>query len=110
MVVAEVEAKQSECVRVRSIFCAPLAFAGRASTIGPVCPGHTRASKVFCVGDIHVENFGIWRDADARHVWGLNDFYEAAVVPCAYDLIPRVRHQTRPEPDFGDPESIESIA
>jgi hypothetical protein len=39
------------------------------------------------VGDIHLENFGTWRDADGRLVWGVNDFDEAAEMPFAIDLV-----------------------
>jgi hypothetical protein len=39
------------------------------------------------VGDIHVENFGTWRDVDGRLVWGVNDFDEAAEMPFAIDLV-----------------------
>jgi hypothetical protein len=41
---------------------------------------------VLAVGDLHVENFGTWRDAEARLVWGVNDFDETAVLPLAIDL------------------------
>jgi hypothetical protein len=58
-----------------------------ARIIEAVCPGFEQAPHVLCVGDTHVENFGTWRDGDARHVWGVNDFDEAAVMPYAYDLI-----------------------
>ena len=39
------------------------------------------------VGDLHLENFGTWRDADGRLVWGVNDFDEAAVMPYVLDLV-----------------------
>ena len=42
---------------------------------------------VLAVGDIHLENFGTWRDADGRLVWGVNDFDEAAEMPYVLDLI-----------------------
>ena len=42
---------------------------------------------MLAVGDIHLENFGTWRDADGRLVWGVNDFDEAAEMPYALDLI-----------------------
>jgi hypothetical protein len=58
-----------------------------ARLIESLCPDLRDAPRTSCVGDIHVENFGIWRDADARMVWGVNDFDEAAVMPYAYDLI-----------------------
>jgi len=41
---------------------------------------------VLAVGDLHVENFGTWRDADGRLVWGVNDLDEAAELPCMVDL------------------------
>src|SRR5262249_43529594 len=46
-----------------------------------------KAPSVLAVGDIHLENFGTWRDADGRWVWGVNDFDEAAEMPYVYDLI-----------------------
>jgi len=45
------------------------------------------APKVLAVGDLHVENFGTWRDAEGRLVWGVNDFDEAAVLPYTADLV-----------------------
>ncbi len=39
------------------------------------------------VGDAHAGNFGLWRDAEARLVWGVNDFDEAALVPWPFDLV-----------------------
>ena len=39
------------------------------------------------MGDIHLENYGTWRDADGRLVWGVNDFDEAAEMPYALDLV-----------------------
>lgn len=58
-----------------------------AKRIKTVCPGFDEAPKVLSVGDTHVENFGTWRDAQARLVWGVNDFDEAAVMPYPYDLV-----------------------
>src|SRR5216110_1492455 len=46
-----------------------------------------RAPTVLAVGDLHVENFGSWRDAEGRLVWGVNDFDEAAVIPYPFDLV-----------------------
>jgi hypothetical protein len=46
-----------------------------------LCPG--RGPSVLSVGDLHLENFGTWRDAEARLVWGIDDFDEAQ--PCRYD-------------------------
>jgi hypothetical protein len=39
------------------------------------------------VGDAHAGNFGLWRDARARLVWGINDFDEAALLPWPLDLV-----------------------
>jgi hypothetical protein len=52
-----------------------------------VCPELARAPRILAVGDLHVENFGTWRDAEGRLIWGVNDFDEAS--PCAYaqDLV-----------------------
>ena len=52
-----------------------------------VCPGSARAPAVLAVGDLHVENFGTWRDRDGRLVWGINDLDEAAVMPYTLDLV-----------------------
>ena len=41
---------------------------------------------VLAIGDLHIENFGTWRDADGRLVWGVNDFDETAQLPLAIDL------------------------
>jgi len=58
-----------------------------ARTIEAICPELASAPRVACIGDIHVENFGTWRDADSRLVWGVNDFDEVAFMPYAYDLV-----------------------
>jgi Uncharacterized protein conserved in bacteria (DUF2252) len=52
-----------------------------------VCPDLTEAPRVLAVGDLHVENFGTWRDTEGRLVWGVNDFDEVARMPYALDLI-----------------------
>jgi hypothetical protein len=46
-----------------------------------------RATHVLAVGDLHLENFGTWRDADGRLIWGINDFDEATVLPWTQDLV-----------------------
>jgi hypothetical protein len=58
-----------------------------AETILEVCPDLATAAPVLGVGDIHLENFGTWRDADGRLVWGVNDFDEAAELPFTSDLV-----------------------
>ena len=58
-----------------------------ARKIGSWCPELTDAPPVLAVGDLHLENFGTWRDADGRLVWGVNDFDEAARMPYVLDLV-----------------------
>lgn len=58
-----------------------------AETILQVCPELADAPSVLGVGDLHVENFGTWRDAEGRLVWGVNDFDETAEMPYALDLV-----------------------
>ena len=52
-----------------------------------VCADLASAPAVLAVGDLHVENFGTWRDTEGRLAWGGNDFDE--VWPLAYtnDLV-----------------------
>ncbi len=52
-----------------------------------ICPDLSGAPKVLAIGDLHVENFGTWRDVEGRLIWGVNDFDE--VFPFAYtaDLV-----------------------
>lgn len=58
-----------------------------AERFAALCPDLHRAPAVLAVGDLHVENFGTWRDAEGRLAWGINDFDEAATLPYANDLV-----------------------
>ena len=58
-----------------------------AEAIFDVCPDLAEAPSVLAVGDIHLENFGTWRDADGRLTWGVNDFDEASEMPYVLDLV-----------------------
>lgn len=51
------------------------------------CPKLARTQEVFAIGDLHLENFGTWRDAEGRLVWGVNDFDEAHPMAFANDLV-----------------------
>jgi Ser/Thr protein kinase RdoA (MazF antagonist) len=51
------------------------------------CPDLVETPRVLAVGDLHVENFGTWRDKEGRLVWGVNDFDEVARMPYAADLV-----------------------
>jgi hypothetical protein len=46
-----------------------------------------RARKVHAVGDLHIENFGTWRDLEGRLIWGVNDFDEAYPMAFTNDLV-----------------------
>ena len=52
-----------------------------------VCPDLARAPQVLAVGDLHVENFGTWRDIEGRLIWGVNDFDEAWPMAYTIDLV-----------------------
>src|SRR5579862_8010705 len=52
-----------------------------------ICADQDAAPKVLAVGDLHVENFGTWRDLEGRLVWGINDFDEAYNLPYTVDLV-----------------------
>ena len=58
-----------------------------AETILDVCPDLAGGTQVLAVGDIHLENYGTWRDVEGRLAWGVNDFDEAAEMPYALDLV-----------------------
>jgi len=52
-----------------------------------VCPRAAQAPRVLAVGDLHVENFGTWRDIEGRLIWGINDFDEVSHMPYTIDLV-----------------------
>lgn len=52
-----------------------------------LCPWCRSAPSVLAVGDLHLENFGTWRDREGRLVWGINDFDEADELPFTNDLV-----------------------
>ncbi|HWC99225.1 MAG TPA: DUF2252 family protein [Candidatus Sulfopaludibacter sp.] len=58
-----------------------------AQTWQDLCPESAKAPEVLAVGDLHVENFGTWRDVEGRLIWGINDFDEAWDLPYTNDLI-----------------------
>jgi hypothetical protein len=58
-----------------------------AQTWAEMCPDYARAPKVLAVGDLHVDSFGTWRDAEGRLCWGVDDFDEAHPLPYTNDLI-----------------------
>ena len=58
-----------------------------AQTWETICPEAAKAPRVLAVGDLHVENFGTWRDIEGRLIWGINDFDETFRLPYTNDLI-----------------------
>lgn len=58
-----------------------------AETILDICPELGDAPEILGIGDTHLENFGTWRDAESRLVWGANDFDDAAIMPYPLDLV-----------------------
>ncbi len=51
------------------------------------CQDMAKAPTVLAVGDLHIENFGTWRDPEGRLIWGVNDLDEAWPGPYTVDLI-----------------------
>jgi hypothetical protein len=52
-----------------------------------LCATEASAPVVLAVGDLHIENFGTWRDSEGRLIWGVNDFDEAFPLPYTFDLV-----------------------
>jgi len=52
-----------------------------------LCADLSSAPVVLGVGDLHVENFGTWRDSEGRLIWGINDFDETWRLPYTHDLV-----------------------
>ncbi len=46
-----------------------------------LCPELMDAPAAPSVGDAHAGNFGLWRNASSRLVWGVTDLDEAARLP-----------------------------
>ena len=57
-----------------------------AEIAGFAAPDLNDGPTVASIGDAHAGNFGLWRDAEGRLVWGANDFDEAAIIPYRMDL------------------------
>lgn len=60
----------------------------RWAQVWPAYVPETRgAPRVVAVGDLHVQSFGTWRDAEGRLAWGVDDFDNAYPLPYTNDLI-----------------------
>ncbi|MCW2754540.1 MAG: hypothetical protein JWQ32_1951 [Marmoricola sp.] len=55
--------------------------------IGELLPETLDSTRLPAVGDLHVENFGTWRDRDQVRRWGINDFDELATGAHLPDLV-----------------------
>lgn len=52
-----------------------------------VCGKLKDAPRTLSAGDLHIENFGTWRDIEGRLIWGVNDFDETWPLPYTNDLV-----------------------
>ena len=66
-----------------------------------VCADLSHAPKVVAVGDLHVNSFGTWRDAEGRMAWGVDDFDDAYPLPYTSDLV-RLATSLKIVNDLGD--------
>ncbi len=97
-VVEEDLAYKHELMRQNAFVFLRATFFRWARRIEETCPDLADATKVLAIGDLHVENFGTWRDREGRLVWGVNDFDEGAVTPYVFDLV-RLATSARLAPD-----------
>lgn len=52
-----------------------------------ICPKLAKLPKVLAVIDLHVDNYGTYRDHEGRLIWAINDFDEAFPYSFAIDLV-----------------------
>lgn len=52
-----------------------------------ICKNLCKGPSILAIGDLHIENFGTWRDAEGRLIWGINDFDEVYFMPYSNDLV-----------------------
>ncbi|WP_426954945.1 DUF2252 family protein [Muricoccus radiodurans] len=68
----------------------PVAFLRGAAHLWPAqarAAGLPEEPRLLTTCDLHIENFGTWRDAEGRQVWGINDLDEASEGPFGTDLL-----------------------
>lgn len=88
LIAADIRAKHQAMADSASPFPFLRATFYRWAQVWPeVCPDLVKAPVVLAVGDLHVENFGTWRDREGRLVWGVNDLDEADDMPYPIDLV-----------------------
>lgn len=52
-----------------------------------IVPQVNEAPILPAIGDLHIENFGTWRDHEGRLAWGCNDFDESFPMPYTVDPV-----------------------
>ena len=88
LIPADLEKKHAEMASQEGPFAFFRATFYRWMMLWPkICGKLDGAPEVLAVGDLHVENFGTWRDEEGRLVWGVNDFDEAYPLPYTLDLV-----------------------
>jgi hypothetical protein len=78
--------KAEEMRRGRFAFFRGTFYRWRAQ-FGAVGERIAAATATLSAGDVHLENFATWRDAEGRLAWGISDFDEAARIPFTSDLV-----------------------
>jgi len=58
-----------------------------AQRLPEAIPDLATAPRVLATGDLHVDSFGTWRDAEGRLAWGIDDFDDAFPLPYTNDLV-----------------------
>jgi hypothetical protein len=58
-----------------------------ATQFRALAPALAQAPVAVSVGDLHVENFGTWRDRSGRLVWGVHGLDEVDLLPYTADLV-----------------------
>lgn len=53
----------------------------------PDCPALAQAPVTWVCGDLHLENFGSYQGDNRLVYFDINDFDEAALAPCTWDLV-----------------------
>ena len=86
LIEADLELKHAEMARLKFAFLRATFYRWLQSW-PETCTELDAAPRVLAVGDLHVENFGSWRDSEGRLAWGINDFDEAEVMPYTNDLV-----------------------
>ncbi len=61
----------------------------------------TDMATVLCMGDVHLENFGVMKSEDGSLIWGLNDFDEAEFAPFSWDVKRAATSTVLAAADFG---------